>query len=349
MGLFSRNKSKKIAYRRKSDEQIEKSQARKEKQWARDKLLEKAKTNPDLENQYISKLMGIDIKPQDTTIRHRQEIKEIVDKEALEEIKNDPELRKEFARDRVGEILEESSGRRGGGGRYGETSPYDSPVSTIRQALEELDELDEFRNRVGGKGKGGILNEVFTGDNINLFLKFLTGMGKGNISGGAITQESQESTVIIKSNGKLVRVTESQFLQLEEQGKIQPAGVLEEEKIETEEKPSPTVPPEESVQEEELELPEIFSIIDLSQIAAYLEQSPEDFVEQLKFENQEGLPQSKLTWNFLSASTYDIIVQVIKPYENHSEVGIHVQKLLADESRDWLEKVLVIIKEENIE
>ena len=324
MFLFNRKKKPiKGHYHHKTDDQIEREQARKEKSWAREKLLEKAKTNPELENQYISKLMGIEINPPDPAEEHKREIRKIISQEALEEIKRDPELRKEFARSHVEEIIGESHTSR----EFGDGEFFGSPIA---QALQELENLDALKERIGGKS--GPLGGLITAEVISEGLKTIREL-KGKV----------ERVYIVQINGKSYEVPESQYQQYLQQGRIAPIAALQEPKAVKIGPPAEPPISEPAISAGEPELPEFFSMVDLGQLAGYLDQPPEEFVIQLETEVSEGITQSQLIWNFLTTTSHDKIVELITPYKNHSQVGVYVERLLSGKA--WLEEVLRLIKE----
>lgn len=321
MRLFGSRRKSKGTYRRKTDEQIEKEQTRREKQWARDKLLEKAKDNPELENQYIAKLMGIEIKPPDPVAEKKEEIKsKIVDK-ALEKISKDPELAEQFVTRQIEEIVGESTGKG--------TEFYGEPGSILRQAIEELEDVEEFRNKIGGKVKGSALGGLVDSETVKEILKTIQALKTGVIP--------QERTYVVQINGEPTEVSESQYRQLVQSGQIKPIAALEEAK---------GLPPEEKVEPIKLEpeLPEFIST-NLTELAGYLEQEPEDFITQLEYEVQAEIPHSQFLWGFLSNTTYEGIVNLVTPYREHSQVSVYVEKILSEEGKTWLEQVIVLIKE----
>ena len=160
--------------------------------------------------------------------------------------------------------------------------------------------------------------------------------------------EGEEATVIIRVDGKLTRIPESQYEQLLKQGRIQPVGMLEEPKLtpilkeppKAEEASTFTIEPK-----PEPELPEFLSQIDLELISGMMDYPPENFVAQLKSEVEQEVTQSALIWGFLSNTTYEEIVKFVTPYKGHSQIGFYVEKVLSEEGKKWTGRVIELMKE----
>ena len=97
------------------------------------------------------------------------------------------------------------------------------------------------------------------------------------------------------------------------------------------------------------QLPAFLKGTDLSAVNEWFELTPEDLVVQLKVEADSNVAQSKLAWGFLTTATYDGIVAMVTPYRSNPEVSGLIEKILSDEGKAWLERVLELVKESVIE
>jgi len=155
MKLFGNGKRTKRPYRKPTSDEIDRKEARKEKQTARAKFQEMIKDNPEAERKWVSKMMGIDLEPTNPIERHKQAIDALVTEKALEEIKKDPELVKEFARRKLEDIIGEISTEQDEG--YDGSGYRDSPLS---QAIDTIDEYETLKGRLGAKSGplGGLVD-----------------------------------------------------------------------------------------------------------------------------------------------------------------------------------------------
>jgi len=140
----------------------------------------------------------------------------------------------------------------------------------------------------------------------------------------------------VSVDGQIRRISESQFKQLEQTGRISPVAAIETAKPVSE-------PPKPELPKTEPEIPE-FVLSNLETLASYLELTPEEFVEELST-MKDAEPTYQLLWTYLSATTPEAVVKLIEPYSKHSQVGIYVEKLLTDEGKEWVKQVISIIKE----
>ena len=327
MPLFgNKKKSGRKPYHKPTDEELEKKEARKEKQLAREKLLAQVKDNPELERKWIAKLMGIEIEPPDLVEQKKKEIKAKLVEEAYTQVNQDPELRRQYAEKLIGEIVGEVPSR----GEYG--SEYEGSGSAIRQALDELEDVEEFRDKLGIRPKeGGILKSLVTEENVGELIKLLRGI---------VTKTPiEESTVVVKIDGQIRRIPESQFTQLEKTGRVTPIAAIEIPKSSIEQ-------PEEKLVEAPKTEPKVpeFVLSNLEMLASYLELTPEEFVEELSG-MKDAEPTYQLLWTYLLATTPEAVVKLIEPYSKHSQVGMYVENLLSDEGKDWIKQVIGLIKE----
>ena len=324
MNLFSFSKtSRKISHR--------KTLEQKDKDLARKKFWERAKENPQLEDQFISKMLGFEIKTPNPIEQHRQEIATKVVKLALEKIENNPELTERFVNTQVEKIVGETPIGFEGEGYQG---------SAISQALTEIKELDELREELGAGGKGNLLGGLVDSETIKKVIDLIISLK----TTGVVTQEP---IYIVQVNGQPTKVTESQYRQLEQAGKLTPIATLEMPKEQPEgEKPEEKLPGEISP---EPELPAFLSTIALEEYSWMLDLTSLDFVIQLQSDLESELPYAQFLWDFLSKTDCDTIVGYVEPYKDNSQVGSYVEKLLSKEGKIWVEEVINLVKEKTIE
>lgn len=340
MGLFG-DKKKPLGrrpYRKPTSEEIEKRETRKEKEKAREKFYDLAKENPELEKQWVSKQMGIEIKPPDLVEQKKREIKSRLYDRALKNIEEHPELAEQYDEQVLSEIIGSSRKRSGR-----DDSGYEGYGSPLEEVLGEVENLEQLRERLGGKEAKGMLTdllntETFKGIGEALVAKLLAGSG--------ISQAPPQRVFVVQNeNGQTIGLTEEEYQRYNQKGLLRPIAALESPK------PSPGAQPlpeeeqytaETPTQELSPELPDFISMIDLDQILACMEQSPEDFVAQLEYEIETGAEMYKYIRDILSATTYDNIASTIGPYRDNAQVGYVVQKIL--ENREWMEKSISLIK-----
>ena len=300
------------------------------KQILSDAFTKELNKNPELMQKisikHGAKELGIEFETKDPVEEQKLQIRAKIIERALKKIDTDPELAEQFVETQIGEIMGEGKDR---GGRY-EDYGYSEPGSTIRQALQELEDVEEFRDRLGGNkgaGPGGIITE----STVTEFIKLVRSMiGKDRV------EEPSGRTYIIQVNGETREVTESQYKQLEAKGLIEPVAT-----VKTLKEPKEEVKPEESSKVES-ELPEFFSLLPLDEIVAWIELPPEEFVEQI---SNNDVPSYQFLLEYLSKTTYDDIVKIISPYKDNSQVSYYIERLLSEEGKVWLEQVIALIKE----
>lgn len=317
MRLFGGKRRKTV--RKLTPEQEERKTELKRKQFLSDEYIQMAKSDSELKRQMVAKEFNLIFPEKDPLKEQKHEINEIITTEALQILKNDPELKQQFGRKRIETIIGEAPIL-----SEGEGYP---PGSAIGQVLEEIEEFDALKEKLGG-GKGGgwgdLLKDPAVAISIVNLIKTLVGQGS------AIPQEP---TYVVQINGQPKKVTETEYKQLEAQGLIKPIAAIE----------APQVPPEEIKKEPKPEPPAFLSTME--EFAWMLDLIPEDFVSQLESDIQEGLPQPQLFWNFLSSTDYEKVVELITPYKDNEQVGSYVEKLLSEEGKIWLEEVIKLVRE----
>lgn len=283
------------------------------------------------------------------TENKKKEIKKLVTTKALEKIQSDPELAEQFIESEVESIL---AGGNEGKSRRRRTEPDyfegEGGTSSISQALEEVASLGELKEKLAelglvDGGGGGFLKGLSMKDVLGALPYISTLMSKQG------QEVKSVRTYIVQVDGKDREVSESEYKQLYEQGKLQPVAALISPKTETE--PTGVEGTSElttAVIQSDItspELPAFLQNMDFSMIDSWLSQEPEDVVNSLKSEVDSGVEESKLIWGFLTTANYQGIAEKITPYQEHPEVGYLVKMVLSDDGRVWLEKVLTLTKE----
>jgi len=257
--------------------------------------------------------------------KQKHEIDSIITRQALEEIKNDPELTKEFARKRlesiVGEIPE---------GKEDEEYPQGTAIG---QVLEELDNYEELKSRFGGKSGplGGLINA-----------ELLTELAKQVPNILALLQGRQPpiqpTTYVVEVNGQLREMDAVGYKRLLEQRELK--------RLEAGKKPEKAeVKPEEEpkLEEtkpavEELEEPRPVLELDLSLLADYLDGEPIPFIDSLIELQQNDSPEAMFALNLMIENDADTIIKMLQPFKANEEYRRIVEKLerkQADE--EWLQ------------
>lgn len=259
----------------------------------------------------------------------KKEIRKFVTSEALKKIKEDPELAEQFIEAQIADILSEGKSARAR--RATEPEFYGESGSAIAQAVEEIDNIELLRDKLGrDKGKG-LLSAFTDPEVIKGFLALLSGVRAG-------APQSPVRTYVVRVNGEEREIPEAQYRKLIQEGSLRPVAELEMPKVKKE--------VEEPIKEPEYpQLPDFLKGIDLPAVSEWLELTPQDFVTQLKVEVDTNVEQSKLIWGFLSTADYDGIVALITPYRSNPEVSESIEKILSDEGRKWVSEVLQLVKE----
>lgn len=339
MGLFRTKptpKPAKHSYRKKDTVTVALESEAKEKIKARERAAQIARQDPDTEREYISKLIGVDIKPPDPDKKAKQEIKSLITSEALKAIKEDPELKAEFARQQITEIMGESASPRHD--YYGRTEEFGNPVSSISQALEQIDDINELKEKLGsGSGNGkGFLSALADPEVVKMILALLVGR-----VGSTKTTESSESSYVVRIDGQTTQVSRAQFDQFLKENRVTPIAEI------GPAKPAEVVkdPTEQVAIPSVVELPIFLKDTDFTVISGWFDTEPDDFVENMKAEVTAGADEAKLIWGFLTTATYDGIVEHVMPYKSNPKVSELVEKVLSEEGKVWVEKVLELVKE----
>lgn len=308
MGLFSKKRERQTTRKLNPDQEEKKSEL-KRKKFLADEYIELAKKDPDIKRQMIAQEFKLKFPETDPLTMRKREIDTRITEEALKIIDSDPELKEQFAQQKVWEIIGESRPRRSKG----------TPEYTGSSSVEEIiDGYKTLEQEFGGKEGGGLkefLNKEF-GVELLKTIQALTG------------KPVSEPTVIVQIDNEVREITKTEYQQLLQQGRIKPVGILEAPKAE-----APKIPEE------------ITSFIDLKQLSEMLSLSPQEFVDTLKYSVQQEDERSKFLWGFLSNTEVDVVVKLLSPYVSNKEVGESVKKLISDDGKKWLTEVISLIKE----
>lgn len=349
MGLIKKDKDKvstRRPYRKLTIDEVEKRDARKAKIWATERFLKMAEKNPQLERDYIQRLLGVEIKDPDPVMQLKQELDRKLTEHALAQIEADPELKEQYARMRLEELV--------GGAKRTKRRPSDDDsedglmLGNSGSFLDQLEEVEAIKERLGAGGKSTIA-ELVNKDTLPYILQFISSMtGKGN-GEHAATTPADNRTIICSVDGKLQELTIEQYKQLSAKGQIQPAAFLNIEQPKGQapalNQPQQTQPVVVATPPNSPELPAILNNLDLTELGGYLELAPEQFVELLVSQSQAGMTQADLLISYLTQTSYDDISKLITPYKDNSKVGQYVQKLLSESGKTWTDTVLAKLKE----
>jgi len=319
------------------------------KQILSDAFTKEVKKNPDLMRQlaFIEAGHGDLLEKESPVEKSKREIDEYVTGQALQEIKENPEIAEEFIQQKLMTVIGGNNKRKGGH----DIEYFDnSPISSLKQALEDIDDLSQLNEKlveigISKSGNGGFLSGFTFKDLLDAAPHIAAMMGKGPpIDNGS----QQEKTYIVRVNGADQELPESQYRQLVRTGKVRPVGEIAAPKVTQQ----PEQEQEEPAQEEPAvkELPEILKEVDFDRLAECMNDlSPQDFVDQLIREASEELEESRFLLGFFSTATYDNVVSLITPYKGNLEVDNLIDKILTDEGKIWLEEVIAIIQREEEE
>ena len=352
MGIFSRVKrtpTVRKPYKKQSEEDLDKVQKRKQKEFAWNKFVEEAKDNPEVLKRFVHEQMGIKIEDPDPVIVKKREFESALLDAALNQITNNPELLEQYATQKAEEIISGGGRPRRSRTNEGEYIPSGSPLEEL---VDSLDTIDALKDRLGGsQGSGGGILATLANSEAGKALA--EGFMNLVVQGGLASKSGQVQEVpyyIVQMNGEMVKVTETEYKQLMVGGQIQPVGILG------------TVAPQPKTIKPEVEtvsdmrtikneapvievgnedVDKVLEQTPLEELVGYLALSPDEFVDRLR-EESYSIPRSALLLNFLSSATYDTIYDVFSPYAEDLRVGEYVTKLL--ENRDWIDKVLYLIQ-----
>jgi len=280
------------------------------------------------------------VRKETETEKQQKKINEFITKRAFEELQSgESELLEDAIRDKVSSILGSGEKRRHGKElpEYLEGGGFSSLSESLREYLEAKRTLSELAESEGGSSQG-----FFKGMSMKDLLEALPYVAAMMGKGEAPTQVGR--TYIIRINGQDKEVTESQYKQLAQEGKLQPVAMLTQPEPEKKEIPKePELLKGDFETEKIPELPLYLQGIDFTIIEGWLDQEPEDFVANLKDAAEAGTEESKLALGFLGNTTLEAINHIITPYREHLEIGYLVERILNEDGQAWLTQVLQLI------
>ena len=316
----------------------EKSKEKTLKQLCQEAFGNELKKNPELMRKVAFKEMGYADMIEDTNpaSAQRTAIKNRVYEKALKQIEEDPDLAERFVGTAIEDIM--SDGRKGRRGRDFEVLESGSGGSSISQALEDIKSLEELKEALGSKGSG--LASLVTPELLIEVLRTVRDMSAKN------TPQVEIPVYVVQVDGQMTKVTEPQYKQLLQEGRVKPLGAIEAPKapvgVKVESKPvSEAMPGITSViNADTQETPlDVLSSIEPEELAGYLAMLPEEFVDNLR---GEGSTRSEFLIGVLTKATPEKIIEWITPYEDDANFGRYV-KHLCGEGKPWLVKVLEIL------
>ena len=305
------------------------------------------KGDEDAEREYIAATLGITIKPKDPDKEVKDKIKSRIAAAAMEEIESDPVLRSRFARRHVAELLgeKESIDDREEGNHNGDG--YEG--SSLSRTLDQLDELDEIKARLGGgdnKNSGGnSFMQVLSNPEV---VKALIGL----LSGGKV-QPAQEPMLIVNVDGENVQITAAEYRQLVAQNRVQPIAMINTVKVEqksTDVVTTPVSPVVQSTPKQIIkykELPPWIEALDLANLSELFKLSPEEFVNTVKSNADSGDLSFALVWNYLPKLSYLELIDKITPYRGNPKVVELIERAFTNEGKKWVDDCLILINQIN--
>ena len=309
-----------------------------------DALNKEVNRDPELRRELAYRKAGYTdlLKKKDPIEEKKKELKDKMTTRAFEKIDQDPELSEKFVDQQVSEIMGSS------GEEEIDNEKFDDDGNPIHRILQQKQDLEELEEQFGGGGgRSTLVRDVLDSE----FGKTLAAIvAQLFVNASPKAQSPAERVYIIDVPGKgMAEVPEGKYRELLQAGQIKPTGMLLENKAE----PTPQASPKPEVRITPPDigptLPKEFDMIDIPMFGAFLAQSPEEVVEQLKNQVLVGDIQSKYLWDFISSTDYDIIVSIIKPYSKNPRVGEYVQQLLSHKGKEWAELVIKLVKDNKSE
>ena len=321
MGIFNRSKPKKRSARRTSAKILSSMGER--------RLIGEAGKNRDLLLNFALKEKGLEdiAKALEEAKKPKSIFNAKVSELALKRL-DDPAYAEQFVEDFVRSAFGHE-GKPVTGEEVGYLQGRDGEGSAARQLIDQMEDIDELKQRLGGGGSGGlsgmITPEVVAGV-IDLVKTLIT---KGQPQGPQLGR-----TYIIDIEGQPREVSEQDYKRLVESGQIKSVGMLS--------APAPqpvTVPPEVKV----TNLPTESKIADppmLAMIQDYINMPPGAFVNRITGEASAGIPYAIFLTRYLPTTNYDDLVKIIAPYKSSEKLGKYVEWVAGEAGKIWVERVL---------
>ena len=311
------------------------------KELAKDAFSKELNKNPELMRQVAFREMGYKdlIEVTDPTTKAKQDIKARIVSKALERLDTNPEVAERFIDAQLEEIVGTPPTSDGGRDEY-----YSG--SSLSHILEEIETMDEIREKLGGKDSKSIISDIMNSEMLKAF---------GTALASQFGRAAAQRTYIVQVDGEMREVTESQYKQLEQQGLIKPVAALAQAKgpalTQPTEKPIPEPAPTEQVfdiPEPGPDLPD-FLLYNIETIASTIDLPPADYVGQLEYEVDAESDYALFLWGFLNRATVDGTVAFLSQYKDHYQVGIYVRNLITEDGKAWMGEVISLIKQRQAE
>lgn len=348
------------------------TRAEKRKDWAEERLMARAKTDPIAEAAMITKETGVEIKPTDELKQQERELDKKVTKMAFEEIECNDDLKKRATAMKIERIL-------GGDPRevYGEEGQY-YPYEGERGSLDTIREYRELEREFGSStGALSFLKDPEVISQLLVTLRSFLPANAGAAVSGAGNGEGR--TIVVEVEGKLIemspeayeayraqreqlRLAQSKLKQLpggeapdvetegQAEGKSETAGGLTVEDEHEEAGITPIVADKQSeavqatageVKPEEVDIDEFLPFAEI--IANAMEEgTPEQFAKDLAASAKGGNQDAQMLLMFLSTVTYDQLIELVKPYEQTEGLVQYIKKLT--DNKVWVEEALASIR-----
>ncbi len=342
------------------------------KDWAEERLMARAKTDPTAEAAMIAKETGIEIKPLDELKQQEREVDKKITEMALAEIESDEVLKKRATQIKVEKIL--GSDPRDG---YEEEGPYYPPEGE-RGPLESIRVYRELEKEFGsGTGAFSFLKNPEVIAQLLITLRSIFPSASGGVVSGAGDAEGR--TIVVEVDGQMIemspqayqayraqreqlKLAQSKLKQLpggetsdvdtkgQSGSKSKIAGNLTEEDYDEEAGITPFVSDKqpdmgqvtsEEIKPGEFDIGEFVSFA--GEIATAMEGSPQQFAEDLAASAKGGNKDAQMLLLFLSTVTCDRLTELIKPYEQTEGLSQYINKLT--ENKEWVEEALESIRQ----
>ena len=251
------------------------------------------------------------------------EISAVIDEKAIEMLSKNPQLLQQAVTRRLERLV-------GKGGSN----------SGLSQLVEQLDDLDELKERFGG-GEGGEkwLNPELVGKAMELVLALVTG-NKGEAQGNS---KARKVYVVETREGpiELDPVEYKKWLQQRTAIGLPPG----EPKLTAPAVPEPS--PVSLPAEEPLDQPPAQQSVSLrlTEWLPYVDGNPQEFYQVLMLKKLESHdPNAEYVLTILGTKSADEILALLSPFKsNGGEIGLAIETL--EQHKEWMEKLTQIVKE----
>lgn len=350
---IGRKRTKRVK-RQPNAEQMSRNAELKRKRFVAESFIDMAKQDPEWRRQMVAEEYKLKLPSKDPAAEQRKEIEALLSGLVVKELKENPELAKRVVDTRIAQLTNPENFL-----EYADGEP-DYPGNTIGQVLEEIEDLEELKTRLGS-GKGSAWVDIFKDPQvITSLLSTFHSILRGSAS------QVTEPVVMVQVDGQPRTVTQSEFQRLQMEGRVKPIATIELPKSDQEPGTDEVIPqvmakdkPPEPVHDKlsgepgsppnnEPQLPLIFQLVDPMGLAGYLEQTPAEAVERLEAEKQQKKPYALTLWAYLETVKYENLMEELSAYKSHSIVGPYADLLLSDEGRSWLYEAIGLIKQRGV-